>query len=110
MIEANFDSVLSFARSQPEALALADLESGRRWTYTELDRAADNVAAWLVARLGPASGERVAVIARNCAETMILHLGTIRAGAVFVPFNWRLGARRARRPRRRCRAGPAFPR
>ena len=84
------DSVLSFARSQPEALALADLESGRRWSYAALDRAADNVAAWLAARLGPASGERVAIMARNCAETMLLHLGTIRAGAVFVPFNWRL--------------------
>jgi fatty-acyl-CoA synthase len=90
MIEANLDSVLSYARSQPDALALADLESGRRWTYRELDAAADGVAAWLVARLGPASGERIAVIARNCAETMILHLGAIRAGAVFVPFNWRL--------------------
>jgi fatty-acyl-CoA synthase len=90
MIEANLDSVLSFARSQPEALALADLESGRRWSYAELDRAADNVAAWLAARLGPASGARVAVLARNCAATMILHLGTVRAGAVFVPFNWRL--------------------
>jgi fatty-acyl-CoA synthase len=90
MIEAKLDSVLSFARSQPEALALADLESGRRWTYAQLDRAADGVAAWLAARLRPASGERVAVLARNCAETMILHLGTIRAGALFVPFNWRL--------------------
>ncbi|HTU10758.1 MAG TPA: AMP-binding protein [Allosphingosinicella sp.] len=90
MIEANLDSVLSFARTRPRQLALADLESGRRWTYAELDRAADGVAAWLVARLGPASGARVAVIARNCAETMLLHLGAIRAGAVFVPFNWRL--------------------
>ena len=90
MIEANLDSVLSFARSQPEALALADLESGRRWSYAALDRAADGVAAWLVRRLGPASGARVAVLARNCAETMVLHLGAIRAGAVFVPFNWRL--------------------
>ena len=90
MIEAKLDSVLSFARSQPEALALADLESGGRWTYAGLDRAADGVAAWLAARLGPASGQRVAVLARNCAETMVLHLGTVRAGAVFVPFNWRL--------------------
>ena len=89
MIEANLDSVLSFARSQPEALALADLESGRRWTYAALDRAADGVAAWLAARLGPASGARVAVLARNCAETMILHLGTIRAGAV-ESASWRI--------------------
>jgi fatty-acyl-CoA synthase len=90
MIEASFDSVLSFARTRPDHLALADLENGQRWTYAELDRAADGVAAWLAARLGPASGARVAVIARNCADTILLHLGTVRAGAVFVPFNWRL--------------------
>ena len=90
MIAARIDSVSTFARTQPDALALADLESGRRWTYAALDAAADGVAAWLVARLGPASGERVAVLARNCAETLILHLGTIRAGAVFMPLNWRL--------------------
>ena len=90
MIAARIDSVATYAQSQPAALALADLESGRRWTYRALDRAADGVAAWLAARLGPASGARVAVLARNCAETMLLHLGTVRAGAVFVPLNWRL--------------------
>ena len=90
MIAARIDSVATYAQSQPDALALADLESGRRWTYGALDRAADGVAAWLCARLGPASGERVAVLARNCAETMLLHLGATRAGAMFVPLNWRL--------------------
>ena len=90
MIGARIDSVATHARTQPGAPALADLESGRRWTYRALDRAADGAAAWLAARLGPASGERVAVLARNCAEMMILHLGCVRAGAVFVPLNWRL--------------------
>ena len=90
MIAARIDSVATYARSQPDAPALADLESGRRWTYRALDRAADGVAAWLVDRLGPASGERVALLARNCAETMILQLGCVRAGAMFVPLNWRL--------------------
>jgi len=90
MIGARIDSVATHARTQPDAPALADLESGRRWSYRALDQAADGVAAWLVARLGPASGERVAVLARNCAETLILHLAAIRSGAVFVPLNWRL--------------------
>ena len=90
MIAARIDSVSTFARTQPGALALADLESGRRWSYAALDTAADGAAAWLATRLGPASGERVAVLARNCAEMLILHLACIRAGAVFVPLNWRL--------------------
>jgi fatty-acyl-CoA synthase len=90
MIAASVDMVSTYARTQPRALAVADLESGRRWSYSALDAAADGAAAWLVERLGPASGERVAVLARNCAETLVLHLATIRAGAVFVPLNWRL--------------------
>ena len=90
MIAAMIDSVATHARSQPDAPALADLESGRRWTYRALDAAVDAGAARLVAKLGPASGERVAVLARNCAEMLILHLACIRAGAIFVPLNWRL--------------------
>ena len=90
MIGTRIDSVATYARSQPDAPALADLESGRRWTYAALDRAADGAASWLAAQLGPASGERVAVLARNCAEILILHLAAVRAGAVFVPLNWRL--------------------
>ena len=90
MIGARIDSVATYARSQPDAPALADAEGGRRWTYKALDKAADGAAAWLVARLGPASGERVAVLARNRPETLILHFAAVRAGAVFVPLNWRL--------------------
>jgi fatty-acyl-CoA synthase len=40
--------------------------------------------------LGPASGARIAVLSRNCAEMLVLQLASIRAGAVFVPLNWRL--------------------
>src|SRR5262245_26159545 len=90
MIAARIDSVSTYARTQPGALAVADLESGRHWTYAALDAAVDGVAAWLADRLGPASGERVAVLARNCAELLLLQLGSVRAGAMFVPLTWRL--------------------
>ena len=90
MIGATIDAVATYAVSQPDAPALTELESGRRWTYAGLDRAVDAAAAWLVGRLGPASGERVATLARNSAPMLILHLAAIRAGAVFVPLNWRL--------------------
>jgi fatty-acyl-CoA synthase len=84
------DAVATHARARPASLAVVDLESGRRWTYAELDREADAMAAWLVDRLGPASGERVATLARNSGDLLVLHLGCMRAGAVFTPFNWRL--------------------
>ena len=86
------DPIASFARSNPNNQALVDLESGRHWTYPELDVAVNRLAAWLVEEFGPASGERIATLAKNCAEMLILHHASVRAGTIFVPLNWRLAA------------------
>lgn len=86
------DPVATSARSNPNRLALVDLETARSWTYATLDRAVDRLAAWLVSQQGEASGQRVATLARNCAEMLILQLACVRAGCIFVPFNWRLAA------------------
>jgi fatty-acyl-CoA synthase len=84
------DAVSYHARRQPQSLACIDLETGRRWTYARLNEDVDRVTGWVVARVGPASGARIACLARNGVAMLILHLATVRAGAVFVPFNWRL--------------------
>jgi fatty-acyl-CoA synthase len=52
----------------------------------------DRLAAWLVGEFGPNSGVRVATLAKNCAEMVVLHHAGARAGTIFVPFNWRLAA------------------
>jgi len=84
------DAVRTHARSRPRKLACVDLESGRRMSYAELDGEVDHTAAWLVQKLGPASGARVATLARSCDALLILQLAAIRAGAIFTPLNWRL--------------------
>ena len=84
------DPVATYARSTPGNPALSDLESGRAWSYAELDSSVDRLAAWLVGEFGPASGERIATLSRNCAEMLILQLACVRAGCTFVPLNWRL--------------------
>ncbi len=86
------DPVATHAASRPGGNAVVDLESGRRWTYDELNRAIDRLAAWLVAEFGENSGVRVATLAKNCAEILILQLAGARAGTIFVPLNWRLAA------------------
>jgi len=86
------DPIFTYARSNGSALAIVDLESGRRWSYAALDAAVDRLAAWLVGQFGPNSGTRVATLAKNCAEMVILHHASARAGTIFVPFNWRLAA------------------
>jgi fatty-acyl-CoA synthase len=86
------DPVATYALSTPARPALVDLETGRRWTYGNLHGAIDRLAAWLVEQFGPASGERAAVLSRNCSEMVILQVACVRAGMIFVPFNWRLAA------------------
>lgn len=84
------DPVATHRRAKPRRLACVDLDTDRRWDWYSLDVAANRAAHWLVAMLGPASGARVATLARNSAELLILQFACIRAGAIFVPFNWRL--------------------
>ncbi len=77
------------ARLQPDRLAAADLATGRRWTYREIDRSIGQCAAVLSAQ-GIAVGDRVAVLARNRVGLVVLHLACARMGAIYVPLNWRL--------------------
>jgi fatty-acyl-CoA synthase len=86
------DPIATHGRARAGCLAVVDLESGRRWDWAELDAAVNRVAHWLLAELGAASGARVALLARNCAGMLMLQHACIRAGAIFVPLNWRLAA------------------
>jgi acyl-CoA synthetase (AMP-forming)/AMP-acid ligase II len=74
----------------PDKVALIDLFRGapREFTHGELDRAADAVARALTAR-GFQRGERIAILAPNSAEYLIAYLGTMRAGLVSVPVNFK---------------------
>jgi fatty-acyl-CoA synthase len=62
---------------------------GRRWSYRDLDVAADRVARGLL-ELGLARGDRVAAYGRNSDAYLLLWLGTARAGLVHVPINYAL--------------------
>ena len=84
------DTLATYGRARGAALALVDLTSGRRWSWAEFDRAANCVAHWLIGQFGPASGVRVATLAKNSADMILLQFGCVRAGAIFVPLNWRL--------------------
>ena len=84
------DPVATHGGTRPAATALVDLDSGRSWTWAELDTDINRIAHWLIERFGPASGQRVAVIARNCAAMLALQFACVRAGVIFVPINWRL--------------------
>ncbi|MEM6356114.1 MAG: AMP-binding protein, partial [Pseudomonadota bacterium] len=62
----------------------ARLEDGRKVTYGDLDRISAQFAAALV-KLGVEPGDRVAVQVEKSIEALMLYLGCVRAGGVFLP-------------------------
>lgn len=78
-----------WARFRPEAEALVDLGTGRRWTYAALH---DEACRWTGRLLhgGVLPGDRVAVLAMNRGETLALLFACASAGAMLLPLNWRL--------------------
>ncbi len=80
------------ARLTPTREALLELETGKRYTYAELNERASRAANWLLG-LGVEAGDRVAILAHNSVAYLDLFYGVAKIGAVFTPLNWRLVAR-----------------
>src|SRR5215510_14448741 len=72
----------------PDKVAIIDLFGGRERcaTYRQLDERMNGVARML-ARLGIAPGERVAMLIGNRTEFIELFFGAMRAGAIPLPLN-----------------------
>ncbi|KEZ78630.1 AMP-binding protein [Salinisphaera hydrothermalis] len=84
------DPVALHAYGQPERLACHDVATGRRWRYDEFDRDIQRTVALLADRYGIVHGDRVATVANNGADLLLLNLAAERLGAIFVPLNYRL--------------------
>jgi fatty-acyl-CoA synthase len=84
------DAIAFHAARTPDRLACIDLATDRRLTYGQFDARVERCAAWLEARLVRPRGERVAVLARNAADVLVIQFACYRIGAIFVPLNWRL--------------------
>jgi len=77
------------ARFRPGAPALYDVASGRTWTYAAMYQDSLRWAGRLAAE-GVVAGDRVAVLAPNRAETLLLLFACAELGATLFPMNWRL--------------------
>jgi HIP---CoA ligase len=96
--DLEFRSIPRMARAAAErfgeAEALADLDSGRRWSFTEVARTMTRAVRAALA-LGIRPGDRVAVWGPNCPEWIFAALGIQGAGGILVPLNTRFKAEEA---------------
>jgi len=70
----------------PEADALVVRHQGIRWTYSDLQREVDALAAGLLA-LGLERGDRVGIWSPNNAEWVVTQFATAKAGIILVNVN-----------------------
>ncbi|MFG3430886.1 (2,3-dihydroxybenzoyl)adenylate synthase [Streptomyces californicus] len=69
------------AEAHPDRIAIVDPVAGSRWTYADLDRRADRLAAGLLSR-GIAKGDKVVVQLPNIAEFFEVIFALFRIGAL----------------------------
>jgi fatty-acyl-CoA synthase len=84
------DMIGRWAKASPDKEALFDAIENRRYSYRELAGEINRMAHFLQTELGIQKGDRVACLALNRAEYIVLFFGLGRLGAVMVPLNFRL--------------------
>jgi len=85
-----YDWIAHHAAYAPDSLAQEDLYSGRHFTYREMHRRVDALAAFLQQDCGVGPGDRIATLCHNSTDGYELLFAGQRAGAVVLPLNWRL--------------------
>ena len=83
------DWLAFWRRCEPQRQALFDVARQRSYSYAQLADAADLCALQLQS-LGLQQGERIALLAANCPQTLMLLFACARLGVVLVPLNYRL--------------------
>lgn len=78
-----FDAIAS---QYPENPALVSRHQNIYWSYSQLQKSVDRLAAGLLA-LGINTGDRVGIWSPNCAEWYLTQLATAKMGAIMVCIN-----------------------
>jgi fatty-acyl-CoA synthase len=77
----------------PDKVAFREYETQRELTYHQVNNLANATAAYFFNELGLKTGDRVAVLAENNLEYMVLLSVAQKSGIMLVPLNFRLTSR-----------------
>lgn len=83
------DWVADYARTQPDARAFTNFDTGETRSWAELDARVGQIAHVLVHRLGLQRGDRIVNISNGDLRHFELQFACARAGLVWVPLNFR---------------------
>ncbi len=86
------DWTSKWALYSPDKTALKEYETGRTLTYGQLNRLGNRLAHYLQREYGVGKGDRVAVLAENCLEYIVLFTAAQKLGFILAPLNYRLAA------------------
>ncbi len=81
-----------WALYSPDEIAIKEWETGRTLSYGTLNQMANHLAWYFTEELGLKTGDRVAVLADNCIEYIVLFAMAQKTGLILVPLNYRLSA------------------
>ncbi|HFA51321.1 MAG TPA: long-chain fatty acid--CoA ligase [Bacteroidetes bacterium] len=84
------DWMAKWAIYRPHKTAVKEQGTGRSLTYLELNRCANRTACFLINNFKIKKGDRIAILAENCLEYIVLFSAAQKTGAVLVPLNYRL--------------------
>jgi fatty-acyl-CoA synthase len=84
------DWVAKWAVYSPHKIAIKEYESQKTITYTQLNDRANQLAHYFKDQFQIEQGDRVAVLAANCIEYVILFAAAQKNGMILVPLNYRL--------------------
>ncbi|QYA24406.1 acyl--CoA ligase [Gramella sp. MT6] len=84
-----FDWIGKWSDYTPDKKAVASVDSGKVYTYKELNLLSLKLEAYLKTEYSIEKGDRIAVLAQHSPEYLILFIAAQRMGAILVPLNYR---------------------
>ena len=87
------DWALQWAKYSAGKVAVEEIESGRSLTYSMLNQLSVKYVNYLTAEFALKKGDRIAILAENCLEYVILLSVAQKTGIILVPLNYRLTPR-----------------
>ena len=86
------DWAAKWAVYSPDKIALRAYETGKTLTYSELNRLGNRLAHHLTTHFNLQKGDRIALLAENSPEHLLLLVAAQKTGCILVPLNFRLAS------------------